>query len=233
MNPDMSDLLRNWPHEPGELDVRVVKGNDGRRLIQVRVLMGILQFETIGRPDGQKSLLGALSKELAQQGQGTLNEQQAAVLREEAALYHHRYVALLKLEDYEGVVQDTAHNLEIFDLCRNHAMKDTDREVLEQFRAQVIATRARAEAAAAVRDGHAKAALMSIERAIGEIRARCIASDGVDPPEINLLQGMRDVLVPKLPSSQRHELEQRLSAALQAENYELAALLRDELRMMH
>jgi hypothetical protein len=195
--------------------------------------MGILQFETIGRPDGQESLLGTFSKELAQQGGGTLNEQQAAVLREEAALYHHRYVALLKLEDYEGVVEDTAHNLKIFDLCRNHAMKETDREVLEQFRAQVIATRARAEAAAAVRDGHAKTALMSIERAIGEIRARCIPSDGVDPPEINLLQGMRDVLVPKLPSSQRHELEQRLSAALQAENYELAALLRDELRMMH
>jgi hypothetical protein len=55
---------------------------------------------------------------------------------------------------------------------------------------------------------------------------------GSDLPEIALLEGMRDVLIPKLPSSQRYELEQRLSAAIDAENYELAALLRDELRMM-
>ena len=53
-----------------------------------------------------------------------------------------------------------------------------------------------------------------------------------EPPEIQLLVGMRDVLVPRLPSSQRVELEQRLKAAIEAENYELAAVLRDELRMM-
>ena len=43
---------------------------------------------------------------------------------------------------------------------------------------------------------------------------------------------MREMLVPKLPSSQRVELEERLQAALDDENYELAAILRDELRMM-
>ena len=38
---------------------------------------------------------------------------------------------------------------------------------------------------------------------------------------------MRDALVPKLPSSQRVELQERLQAAIDAENYELAAILRD------
>ena len=50
--------------------------------------------------------------------------------------------------------------------------------------------------------------------------------------EVQLLRGMRDALVPKLPGSQRVELEERLRGALDAENYELAAILRDELRMM-
>jgi hypothetical protein len=50
--------------------------------------------------------------------------------------------------------------------------------------------------------------------------------------EIQLLRGMRDALVPKLPASQRAELQERLQAALDAENYELAAILRDELRML-
>ena len=43
---------------------------------------------------------------------------------------------------------------------------------------------------------------------------------------------MRDLLTPKLPASQRIELEDRLHAALAAENYELAAILRDELRQV-
>ena len=41
-----------------------------------------------------------------------------------------------------------------------------------------------------------------------------------------------DVLVPKLPSSQRHEMELRLKAALEVENYELAAILTNELRQL-
>ena len=43
---------------------------------------------------------------------------------------------------------------------------------------------------------------------------------------------MRDALVPRLPASQRVELEERLRAAIDAENYELAAILRDELRLL-
>ena len=43
---------------------------------------------------------------------------------------------------------------------------------------------------------------------------------------------MRDALVPQLLPAQRSELEARLRAAIVAENYELAAILRDELRML-
>ena len=120
----------------------------------------------------------------------------------------------------------------MFDFCRAHCAETEDRTVLEQFRAQVIATRARAEAAIAVREGRGKAALSAIDQAIAEIRKHVPGDGGEELPEITLLQGMREVLVPKLPSSQRHELEQRLKAAIEAENYELAAVLRDELRMM-
>jgi protein-arginine kinase activator protein McsA len=43
---------------------------------------------------------------------------------------------------------------------------------------------------------------------------------------------MRDALVPRLPTSQRSELEDRLRRAVDAENFELAAILRDELRSL-
>jgi protein-arginine kinase activator protein McsA len=43
---------------------------------------------------------------------------------------------------------------------------------------------------------------------------------------------MRDALVSRLPTSERSELEERLRRAVSAENFELAAILRDELRSM-
>ena len=47
--------------------------------------------------------------------------------------------------------------------------------------------------------------------------------------EVQLLKNMRESLIPKLPVSQKSELKKRLTEALAAENYELAAILRDEL----
>ena len=43
---------------------------------------------------------------------------------------------------------------------------------------------------------------------------------------------MQDMYVPRLPSSQRQEMEERLAAAIDVENYELAAILRNELRQL-
>ena len=48
----LDDLLSNWSFDPATLNVRLVKGKDGRDVIHMRVDMGILQLETTGRPDG-------------------------------------------------------------------------------------------------------------------------------------------------------------------------------------
>ena len=244
MRDDISEILRKWPFEPGRLNVRVLEVADGHTVIQIRTELGLVQMETKGRPDGRRiggseSLLDLLETDLDQHvasgrdiAEFQVDAEQAQELREEAALYYQRYVALMSIEDFESVIEDTNRNLRMFDFCRAHCAEAEDRTVLEQFRPQVIATRARAEAAIAVREGRGKAALKAIDLAIQQIRNHFPDDAAEEIPEITLLQGMREVLVPKLPSSQRHELEQRLKAAIEAENYELAAVLRDELRMM-
>ena len=74
--------------------------------------------------------------------------------------------------------------------------------------------------------------MSAIDQGLEELES-ILGSEGAERSnEIQLLRGMREMLVPKLPSSQRVELEDRLKAALDAENYELAAILRDELKMM-
>ncbi len=246
---DLTELLRAWPFEPGHPHVRRFVGADGRPKIQVRVELGILQLEATGRPDGRQpdgcpphceSLLEWARERLAAHAHRAdpfvLGSDECAALREEAVQYYHRYIALFALEDFAGVVRDTTRNLEVFALCRRHGQTQQDREVLEQFRPYVLMMRARAQASLALRAGQSRLALAAIDAGLEEIRIAFVERGQPDRFEIanetQALRGLRDMLIPKLPSSQRSELEERLRAAIASENYELAAILRDELRMM-
>ncbi len=166
----------------------------------------------------------------------TLDADACRALREEAAQYYHRYVALFILEDYEGVVRDTSRNLRVLDLCAQRAESEEDRLVLEQFRPYILMMRARAVASQAVRDREPKAGILALDDALERIKGHFAEIGEPDAfersGEVQLLRGMRDALAPKLPVSARSELRDRLRKAVEQENYELAAILRDELKMM-
>ena len=44
MSKDITRLLQGWDYEPDEIIVRVVRGDDGRDKIQMRVDMGLVQM---------------------------------------------------------------------------------------------------------------------------------------------------------------------------------------------
>lgn len=246
---DLTALTKDWPYTPGQINVRLITGEDGLPKIQMRVDLGILQMEVSGRPDGERpegceSLLEHYEKRLdertAEQGGASddfeLDSEACRLLREEAVQYYHRYLSLLVLEDYEGVVRDTTRNLRLLDLCAEHASNEPDAQALEQFRPYLIMMRARAMASQALEEDEPKAAILAIDEGLEQIAAHFTAdgrSDGFDSAnEVRLLKGMRDALAPKLPVSEREELRQRLKKAISQENYELAAILRDELKQM-
>ena len=54
MNYDISDILQQWHHKPGEVTVRRITSSDGQPRIQMRLDLGLLQMEIEGRPDGHK-----------------------------------------------------------------------------------------------------------------------------------------------------------------------------------
>jgi len=291
MSLDLTRILQDWPYEPGQINVRLVEGDDGRPKIQMRLDLGLLQMEVSGRPDGQRphgfdSLLeyyetvleegqagpahgesaegpfaedarasGAeAGDEAAAQGEGedsedspvgpdsgtggmdgfVLTAEDCRLLRDEAVQYYHRYISLLVLGDYQGVVRDTTRNLRVLDLCRDYAEDEDDRQVLEQFRPYITMMRTRAVASQAVVDEEPRAALLAIEDGLEQIRKQFDeqgrGEEFENSMEVQLLRGMRAELSKKLPASQRSELLQRLQDALSRENYELAAILRDELK---
>ncbi len=245
---DLTKLLREWPHESGRVNARKITGDDGREKLQVRVELGVLQMEMTGRPDGlqpdgaesllalHRARLETYIRETGGPDGFVLSPDDCRGLRDEAVQYYHRYIGLMAVGDYPNVIRDTTRNLEAFDLCRDYASEDSDRHVLEQFRPYVITMRARAEAEGAVGSGRPQDALQAIDRALALIRDLFDEHDQLETyeqsNEVQLLRGMRDALVPKLPVSQRNELHERLQAALANENYELAAILRDELRLL-
>ncbi len=244
MSEDLSRFLNEWPFEPGKLNVRLVTAEDGEPRIQVRLDLGVLQMFVDGRPDGQRpegfdSLLEyqeARLDEAGPEGKFSLSEDDCEALRNEAVQYYHRYMALLVLEDYEGVVRDTTRNLRVLDLCAKHAQTESDRASLEQFRPYITMMRARAIASQAIKDNEPKAALHAIDEGLEALRQYFNESGEPDlfeqSGEVQMLRGMREALVPKLPVSQKSELKARLAKAIEQENYKLAAILRDELRLL-
>lgn len=245
---DLSEFLKLWPYETGKVNARRIQGDDGKPKLQIRVDLGVLQMEMTGRPDGlrpsnHETLLALHQEKLAEYTRHTqsstgfvLSSQECRDLRDEALQYYHRYVGLFAITDYSSVIRDTRHNLAIFDMCRDYASTPADRDALEPFRASVLMMRSRSEAELAIVAGKPKDAMAALDRGLSEIRTALEEAGQGElfdhANEVQLLRGMRDALVPKLPPSQKAELLERLQAAIAAENYELAAILRDELRMM-
>ncbi len=243
---DLTPLLAAWPFVPGEVSARIVAGLDGEPKVQIRIDLGILQMNVTGRPDGQRpnnmeSLLEyheARIDEAEKEGRDpiTLDPDECRELRDEAVLYYHRYIALLTLDDFEGVVRDTTRNLRVLDLCAKHAGEESDRTVLEQFRAYLLMMRTRALASQAIKDEEPKAAVVAIDAGLDALKVH-FGESGTpqnfdESQEVQVLKAMRDSLVPKLPVSQTGELQARLDKAIAEENYELAAILRDELKQL-
>lgn len=243
---DLTPTLDAWAFQPGQINARIITGVDGEPRLQVRIDLGILQMRVTGRPDGTRpegfeSLLEyheARMDEAEHDGEEPpkLTPDECRAIRDEAVQYYHRYVALLAIEDFEGVVRDTTRNLRVLDLCAGHAEAEQDRTVLEQFRPYITMVRARALASQALKDNEPKAAIHAIDEGLEALK-QYFAEAGEpqlfeNSSEVQMLRGMRESLVPKLPVSQVSELRQRLAKALEQENYELAAILRDELRQL-
>src|SRR5947207_3174180 len=172
---DIVPLLKGWDHEPGTINVRKINGLDGRPKLQMRLDLGLLQMELAGRPDGARphgydSLLEYYEEQLREHKKtnGTelgfhLTGSECQSLREEAVMYYHRYLSLFVLEEFSGVVRDTARNLRLLDMCAKYALTAEDRLQLEHFRPYIIMMNVRAQASILFNEKKYKPALELVQ----------------------------------------------------------------------
>lgn len=235
-NQHIDFLLNDWPFEPDGPAVRLVKGGDGRDLIQVRLDLGILQMEVIGRPDGEKpggsaTLLDYLSQREMTDPDFELSDELCNEIDREFVQFYHRRIAWLRLQKFDLAVRDANHTLGLMDFCKEHSGDEEWNEQHEQHRAFVLFHRTQAAAMAAIGEQEAEEAIDLIDMGLEEIRETFDElgwEEFYDSDElVERLREFRqslceDFSIPKT-------LEQQLNEAVAAEQYELAALLRDKL----
>lgn len=247
MNFDISHILEQWDYQPGQVIVRKFKAKDGSEKIQLRVDLGLLQMNAHGRPDGKhpfghESLLEHYQNQLekyraAHDGSDDgfqLKVEDCSKLQQEAIQYHHRYICLFQLEDYDGVIRDTDRNLRVFDFVQRYAASEDLAWAMQQFRPQLMLMRIRAQGTLALKNEDFSGALKVIETATEELRSFYRESGRTElaesSPEIQSLEMWQQDLEEKRPLTEREQLENALNEAVQNEDYEKAAQVRDALR---
>ncbi len=236
-NPDddIAGILSRWEYSGDGPQARYLEGIGGTRRIQVRLEAGLLQFEIEGRPDGRRPQGHECWWDSFKEHSQRLTENEVGLLRNEIHLYHQRAAVHLLLDNFAGVISDCDRNLLAIAFVCARSRRSDEWLSFESIRAAAVLLRTRAEASMCVRTGDTRGALAAIDRALVLLHSSAAGGsrpDAEEPIEAAALRSMRDVLVPKLPSSQRVDLESRLKQALRMENYELAAILRNELRQI-
>ena len=246
LSKDILPLLKGWDYEPGTINVRKISGNDGAPKLQMRLDLGLLQMEMNGRPDGVRphgceSLLEYFESQLKEHRtrNGTelgfhLTSSQCQSLREEAVMYYHRYLSLFVLEEFPGVVRDTARNLRVLDLCGKYALNVEDRLHLEQYRPYIIMMHVRAKSSILFKQKKWKDALEIVKDGLESIREFFAKFDQEEAfnrsNEVKILKKFARDIRKKLPIDPIEKLKSQLQKALAREHYEDAARLRDEIK---
>ena len=242
MDQHLDETLNDWPYDPTAVSVRIVEGADKREVIQMRVELGVLQLETTGRPDGirpqgEETYFDFLIKlEISTPDRLVLNEEQCIDCDREFVQFYHRRICWLALQRYEEAVRDADHTLGLMDLC-HRASPDEDWTIShEQYRPFVLYHRTQAAAMAEVANDKADLAVEAINQGLDQLRgiyqSHEIEDEEFDDDElvarlIELRESLRDQF------DVGRTLNERLSDAVAAEQYELAARLRDEISRRH
>ena len=235
---DIGPLLRSWEFRPGEVNARLVKTRSGREVLQMRIDMGVVQMETDQRPDGQRpggaeTYYDYLVGEVIREGDAfRLTKEQCVEADREFVQFYQRRLCWRALREYRRAARDADHSLAFMDFVREHSPDEEWTLSHEQYRPFVLFHRVQAAALAVLEEAGPGAAIKEINGGLARFRelfARYDAEEQYPDDElVKRLEEMRESV------RQRYEvgrtLDEQLAEAVKAEDYELAAKIRDRIR---
>ena len=244
---DITDILKEWEYNPAD-NTRKIMGEDGLEKLQVRLPLGIEQYEVNGRPDGMRpfgkeSYLDYYEEMAAQyieknntdEGFG-LESEDCMRLAEEGIFYYYRYVLFFQIQDYVNTIRDTERNSRLFDFVKKYAVSDADKEAMEQYQPYIIRMGSAAKALWNVKLEQFDEALRRVCEGIREIEMLGEVSNSVFVYEkkrsLSILREMEKEIRKQKPLSKLEKLQKQMARAVKRENYEKAAELRDVIRVL-
>jgi hypothetical protein len=243
---DLTALFEEWPYDQ-EHNVRIVIAEDGRSVLQVRLPLGMEQYEMDGRPDrarpyGKESVLvnteERLKRFIVENGSDVgfeISAEDAAELQAEGVLYYYRYLLLYQMQYYDLVVRDTEHNVHLCDLLERYCPDEDARNAVLQFRPYILRMNA-AATAMSIRHGTSHGDAQAVlQTAIDIIESL----DPIESPAFQFEQArstnylrsmMRSISGDTDETAVESSLETELQEAIEREDYERAARIRDQLK---
>lgn len=242
---DLTHILDEWQYD-NEQNIRIIIAEDGRSVLQVRLPLGIEQYEMDGRPDrhrpyGSETVLAHTEERLRQyifdHGNDAgfeISAEDAEELQAEGVLFYYRYLLLYQLQYFDLVVRDTDHNVHLCDLLERYCPDEEARNAVLQFRPYILRMHAAARAMGiqhGTLDGDAESVLTAAITAIEGL-------EEIDSPAFqfeqvrsaNYLRSMLRSISETDESEASDPLRDELRDAIDREDYERAAHIRDQLR---
>lgn len=248
MSKDISAVLEGWDFRPDRPSVRRVVGDDGHPRLQLRLDLGLLQMEVLGRPDGKRPhgyatvleyyqhLAEGAPEEGHSREEFRLEEEDCMRLQQESMQFYHRRISWLELGEYRAAEDDADHNLSIIEFVVKHAENDQLREMFTQWKPFILVHKFLASARQAWETKDFDKAISRINRGIEEIaevyreqgREDAIEGSG----EIGYLRKWVEDISQTRPLTLEQRVERELREAIASEHFERAAILRDRLQAL-
>jgi hypothetical protein len=176
----------------------------------------------------------AKAKAAGRESEFELDPEDCAELFGEGTLYYFRYLRLFQLKRWAATVRDTTRNLRLFDFVRQYAAREEDQSYLEKWRPYIVRMNAAAAALMTLDKGAHDKALEIVNAAIERIEALEELDDETFKFErnrsITALRELAGQVQQTRPVSALERLERQLRRAIDRQEFERAAELRDRLR---
>jgi hypothetical protein len=248
MTLDLDELTLDWECPPGELRARAVIGRDGSELLQLRIDLGVMQMVYAGRPDGTTyhglpNARDYIEHELRLGGQALVPADWQELKRELMQLNYRRMAFATLAEDaltasdrtnaeryIAGALGDIHACLEHTDLLARHTSIQLESDVMQPT---LVFDQARLLSQLSVVIGQYEQAIEQAEAGADALDT-LLAELGYDEdqreedPGVEYLRDLGHQLRIEYGISQT--LHEKLQQAIEDEDFEAAAELRDQMQ---
>lgn len=209
--------------------------------MQVRELMGISELELEGRPDGSiykgfDTVIDEVNFRIEQDEAGfSFSDIDLAELEKESKMFYYRYLLCFQISDFGRVVRDTEHNLKICEITEMYCSNPKMRISILQYRPFIVKMNAISRAMISLQKNVKELAKDILENAVVTLKALPDVNSSIFIIEKKRSINYLETALKQLGSCKNDSLEcmkKELSSAVESEDYEKAADLRDRIKQL-